>query len=142
VRIEGEGTTILQAVFAVGWYDAVRENLFHPPYFPPTSADLGNVSVQVLTWGPHSQWASIRQLYPFMIVCARRHVLIQSPYFVLDAAIAEALRSAALAGVDVNGHAERATVRRPGPGVGGQHVHPGPRTSTSAASASTTSWMR
>jgi cardiolipin synthase len=36
-----------------------------------------------------------------MIVTAQRHVYLQSPYFVLDASIAEALRSAALSGVDV-----------------------------------------
>jgi cardiolipin synthase len=101
VRIEGEGATILQAVFAVDWYNAVQENLFRPEYFPPIAADVGDVSVQILTSGPDSQWASIRQLYAFMIVCAQRHVVIQSPYFVLDASIAEALRSAALAGVDV-----------------------------------------
>ncbi len=29
-----------------------------------------------------SEWASIRQLYASMIVCAQRHVMIQSPYFI------------------------------------------------------------
>jgi phosphatidylserine/phosphatidylglycerophosphate/cardiolipin synthase-like enzyme len=36
-----------------------------------------------------------------MIVTAQRHVFVQSPYFVLDADIAEALRAAALSGVEV-----------------------------------------
>src|SRR5512132_3511172 len=36
-----------------------------------------------------------------MIVTAQRHVFLQSPYFVLDASIAEALKSAAMSGVDV-----------------------------------------
>ena len=36
-----------------------------------------------------------------MIVRAQRHVFLQSPYFILDASIAEALKSAALSGVDV-----------------------------------------
>lgn len=56
---------------------------------------------EILTSGPDSQWAAIRQLYFSMIVSAQRHFFLQSPYFILDASLAEALRSAALAGVDV-----------------------------------------
>jgi cardiolipin synthase len=36
-----------------------------------------------------------------MIVSAQRHVYIQSPFFIPDATIAEALREAALSGIDV-----------------------------------------
>jgi cardiolipin synthase len=36
-----------------------------------------------------------------MITTAQRRVVLQSPYFVLDASIAEALKAAALAGVEV-----------------------------------------
>jgi cardiolipin synthase len=36
-----------------------------------------------------------------MIVSAQRHVYLQSPFFIPDATIAEALRAAALSGVDV-----------------------------------------
>jgi cardiolipin synthase len=61
----------------------------------------GEVPVQILTSGPDSQWAAIRQLYAFMIASAQRHVFLQSPFFIPDATIAEALRAAALAGIDV-----------------------------------------
>ena len=37
-----------------------------------------------------------------MIVSAQRHVFLQSPDGILDASMAEALTSAALAGIDVN----------------------------------------
>ena len=57
--------------------------------------------MQILTSGPDSQWAAIRQLYAFMITSAKQHVFIQSPFFIPDATIAEALMSAALSGVDV-----------------------------------------
>ena len=50
---------------------------------------------------PDSQWAAIRQLYFAMIVSAQRHVFLQQPYFIPDASIAEALKSAALSGIDV-----------------------------------------
>lgn len=103
VRIAGKGAAILQNVFMVDWYNAVRENLFFPAYFPAVASEIAeaDVPVQILTSGPDSQWAGIRQLYFFMIVTAQRHVYLQSPYFVLDASIGEALTSAALSGVDV-----------------------------------------
>jgi cardiolipin synthase len=104
LRIVGEGAAALQAVFMVDWFNAVRENLFSRTYFPdpkPTSEPERDVPVQILTSGPDSQWAAIRQLYFFLIVSAQRHVFLQSPYFIPDATLAEALKSAALSGVDV-----------------------------------------
>ena len=103
LRIVGQSAALLQAVFMVDWYNAVKENLFSAAYFPAdaTAPMNGDVPVQILTSGPDSQWAAIRQLYALMIVSAKRHVRIQSPFFIPDATIAEALRTAALAGVDV-----------------------------------------
>jgi len=103
VRIVGEGAALLQAVFMVDWYNAVKENLFSAAYFPveATESSAGDVPVQILTSGPDSQWAAIRQLYAFMIVSAQRHVCMQSPYFILDASLAEALTTAAMSGVDI-----------------------------------------
>jgi cardiolipin synthase len=103
LRIIGECAALLQAVFMVDWYNAVRENLFAAAYFPTSAMEPanGDVPVQILTSGPDSQWAAIRQLYSFMIVSAKQHVFIQSPFFIPDATIAEALMFAALSGVDV-----------------------------------------
>jgi cardiolipin synthase A/B len=102
LRVVGEGAALLQTVFMVDWFNAVRENLFSPAYLPAVPAEAsGDVPMQILTSGPDSQWAAIRQLYFAMIVSARRHVFLQSPYFVLDASLAEALSAAALAGTDV-----------------------------------------
>lgn len=103
VRIMGEAAAVLQTVFSVDWYNAVREDLFSPAYFPTVATEPaeGDVPVQILTSGPDSQWAGIRQLYFAMIVSAQRHVYLQSPYFILDASIAEALKAAAMSGVDV-----------------------------------------
>ena len=103
VRVVGEGAAALQTVFMVDWHNAVRENLFDARYYPAEATEPagGEVPVQILTSGPDSQWAAIRQLYFSMIVTAQRHVFLQSPYFVPDASIAEALKSAALSGIDV-----------------------------------------
>jgi cardiolipin synthase len=104
LRLRGDGAAVLQSVFAVDWYNAVGENIFCNPYFPSGAQGVASeeeVPVQILTSGPDSQWAAIRQLYAFMIVSAQRHVFLQSPFFIPDATLADALKSAALAGVDV-----------------------------------------
>ena len=103
VRLVGESVAILQAVFMVDWYNAVGENLFQVKHFPTDAAEPveSNIPVQILTSGPDSQWAAIRQLYAVMVVSARQHVYLQSPFFLPDATLAEALTTAALSGIDV-----------------------------------------
>jgi cardiolipin synthase len=103
VRLVGESAAVLQAVFMVDWYNAVKENLFYAQYFPSDANEQveSAIPVQILTSGPDSQWAAIRQLYALMIVSAQRHVYLQSPFFIPDASIADALRAAALSGADV-----------------------------------------
>lgn len=102
VRVVGEAAAVLQTVFMVDWYNAVKENLFDRAYFTTSAVPTErNVPVQIITSGPDSQWSAIRQLYFAMITSAQRHVYIQSPYFILDSTIAEALAAAALAGIQV-----------------------------------------
>jgi cardiolipin synthase len=103
VRLMGQSVAVLQAVFVVDWYNAVREDLFDGKYFPAEAIDPaeGDIPVQILPSGPDSQWGAIKELYAFMIVSAQQHVYIQSPFFIPDATLAAALRAAALSGVDV-----------------------------------------
>jgi cardiolipin synthase len=111
VRIEGEGAAVLQAVFLIDWYNATGEDIFSAAHFPllrpdgqamiATDGENAYEPLQILTSGPDSEWRAIRQLYFAMIVSAQHRVRLQSPFFILDASITEALTSAALAGVDV-----------------------------------------
>lgn len=103
IRVEGSAVTLLQAVFAVDWHNATGEYVFRPEAFPPPPARLENarLPVQMTLSGPDSQWQAIRQLYFSMITTARKRVYMQSPFFILDPSIAEALKAAALSGVDV-----------------------------------------
>jgi cardiolipin synthase len=103
VRFVGTAAVVLQAVFAVDWKNAVGEDLFHAKHFPhvPDDTSEDDIPVQITVSGPDSRWRAIRQLYFAMIVSARRHVYIQSAFFVLDETIGEALKAAALSGVDV-----------------------------------------
>jgi cardiolipin synthase len=103
LRIVGSAALVLQAVFAVDWANAVDENLMVPEHFPEVSPDTSeeDVPVQITVSGPDSRWRAIRQLYFALINSAREHVYIQSPFFILDATISEALKASALSGVDV-----------------------------------------
>lgn len=100
-RVTGEAVAILQAVFATMWRNTTGEDLFQSEYFPEIAAHTGGVPIQVVDAGPDSQWEAIRQSYLAMIALARHHVYIQSPFLILDTSVAEAMKTAALSGLDV-----------------------------------------
>lgn len=103
IRIHGASAQALQIAFFTAWDNSKVESLPDKlPYFPDLSGEeLDLLPVQITMSGPDSQWHAIRQLYFHLITSARKHVYIQSPFFIPDETIAEAMRSAALAGVDV-----------------------------------------
>lgn len=102
LRIEGEAARVLQSIFATSWYNTTAERLNDTAYFPaPTHCCDDYLPIQITTSGPDSQWAAIRQLYFQMITSAEHHIYIQSPFFIPDDSILEALKAAALAGIDV-----------------------------------------
>jgi cardiolipin synthase len=83
------------------WYNTTGENLFADPFFPEVHDPDGRVPIQVVSAGPDSRWEAIRQSYLAMIALARHHVYLQSPFLILDTSVAEAMKAAALAGLDV-----------------------------------------
>ncbi len=72
--------------------------VYIPAQFPPCE----NKHIQVTASGPDSQWESIKQLYFLLISSAERSVFVQTPYFIPDASIVMALKTAALSGIDVH----------------------------------------
>jgi cardiolipin synthase A/B len=100
-RIAGEAVPILQSVFATMWHNSTGENIFMERYFPDVHQDVPDVPVQVVSAGPDSRWQAIRQSYLAMIAVAEHHVYLQSPFLILDSSVAEAMTTAALAGIDV-----------------------------------------
>lgn len=103
LRIHGEGALALQTVFLGAWYNTTGEALPDRGAFLPSLKNSVNtfLPVQITASGPDSQWGGLRQLMFYLIVSARSHVYIQSPFFIPDEPIAEAMRAAALSGVDV-----------------------------------------
>jgi cardiolipin synthase A/B len=100
-RVSGEAVPILQGVFATMWQNTTGESLFDEAFFPRVAAHEGTVAVQVVNAGPDSRWEAIRHSYLAMIALARHHIYLQSPFLILDTSVAEAMKTAALAGLDV-----------------------------------------
>ena len=102
LRMVGEAATALQASFTLSWFNTTGQKLTDAAYFPPMIEEVDTfMPVQITQSGPDSQWAALRQLYAFMMVSADEKVYLQSPFFIPDESIMEALKAAALSGVEV-----------------------------------------
>jgi len=101
LKLEGEAVYSLQVVFMLNWYFVSKSSLdFSLQYFPDMEVD-GHQCVQLAASGPDSDWASIMQAIFVAISTARSQVLITTPYFIPNEPILEALKTAALGGVDI-----------------------------------------
>lgn len=102
LRLTGEAALALQASFAISWLNTTGEKIVDPAYYPPVSPGSQPFTpVQLTQSGPDSQWKAMQQLYFFMIMSAREKCYIQSPFFIPDESLLEAIKAAALSGVDV-----------------------------------------
>ncbi len=100
LRIVGEAALALQTSFVISWYNTTGQKVTGQKYYPPVET-RNFLPVQIVQGGPDSQWQAIRQVYFQMITAAEDKIYMQSPFFVPDESILEALKAAALAGVDV-----------------------------------------
>lgn len=103
VRLTGPLVAELQRTFAERWYRVTGEKLFSAAYVhdPGVAEDETPVWSQLTTSGPESELEAIRNVFLLAIMSARRTLRIQSPYFVPDEPIEQALIAQSLAGVDV-----------------------------------------
>lgn len=101
--IEGSAVTSLAVRFVLDWNYAAKENLFLEDriFQIPTYIRSGRDPVQIISSGPDSQSQLVRNNYLRMIHMAKRRVYIQTPYFIPDEDILEALKIAAKSGIDV-----------------------------------------
>ena len=103
LRIEGAAVTALAVRFVLDWNYAAKENLFLEDrlFEIPEYEKEGNDPVQIISSGPDSHTKTIHDNYLRLIHKAKDHVYIQTPYFIPDASILDALKIAAKSGVDV-----------------------------------------
>jgi len=103
LRIRGNAVHPLTLRFVLDWnFARVKKPLIiSGGLFPENNVEPGRSALQILCSGPDTDWPSIQYAYLKMINGAKSQILIQSPYFVPDDSVFEALRLAALSGVDV-----------------------------------------
>ncbi len=103
ICIEGSAVTSLAVRFVLDWNYAARENLFLEDrlFEIPTYVRGGRDPVQIISSGPDSSSQEIRDNYMRLIHMARKNIYIQTPYFIPDNDIRDALVIAAKSGIDV-----------------------------------------
>ena len=101
--IEGAAVTSLAVRFVLDWNYAAKENLFQEDtlFEIPKYEREGRDPVQIISSGPDSQIKTIHDNYLRLIHSAKDHVYLQTPYFIPDDSILDALKIAARSGVDV-----------------------------------------
>lgn len=108
LKLYGEAVISLQLRFALDWNYAVKENLFKDHSYFEDMNWIGQgagfdqmVGIQIITSGPDTSARQIRDNYLELFHRAKRHIFIQTPYFVPDDAVLSALKISARSGVDV-----------------------------------------
>ena len=95
--------TSLAVRFVLDWNYAAKENLFLEDtlFEIPQYVRNGRDPIQIISSGPDSQIKTIHDNYLRLIHSAKDHVYIQTPYFIPDESILDALKIAARSGIDV-----------------------------------------
>nr|WP_275584057.1 cardiolipin synthase [Solibacillus kalamii] len=102
LRIEGSAVHPLQTRFILDWNQASAKNdiCYAERYFP-IIPQKGTAALQIISSGPDTEWEVIKNNYLHLITNAKKYVYIQSPYFIPDESFFDAIRIAALSGLDV-----------------------------------------
>lgn len=102
IRIVGEAVHPIQTRFILDWNQAsYRYDINYSPRYFQDPISSGDVGLQIVTSGPDSEWEQIKNGYIKMISLAKETIFIQTPYFIPDSSLLDALRIACLCGVDV-----------------------------------------
>ncbi len=105
LRLTGGAVNALQRAFLVDWYFVDRTLLSDRKFYPQHANVAGftpnNCLVQVVASGPVTPYPEIMQGFVRIITDARRYLYLETPYFLPNDPVLFALKTVALAGVDV-----------------------------------------
>ena len=101
LRIVGESVRSIQTRFILDWNQASKHQLilYDQAYY--RAEPQGNVGMQIVSSGPDSDWEQIKYGYIKLLMEAEDYVYIQTPYFIPDESLADAVKIAVLSGIDV-----------------------------------------
>ena len=102
LRIEGYAVQQMQAHFMMDWNLAspakIHRNMNELFQAAP---DCGQADIQIVSSGPDQAIEQIKNAYIKMINSAKESIYIQTPYFIPDESLLNALKLAVLSGIDV-----------------------------------------
>lgn len=101
IKITGSAVYDMQARFILDWRSASKEDLDIALGYYCEPISVGECGIQIVSSGPDSIHEQIKMGYLKMISSAKESIFIQTPYFVPDDSIQEALKMACLSGIDV-----------------------------------------
>ena len=107
VRMTGRATSILDSYFMNDWLCGTTNKIFNEtiPYLkkikPLSYKNTDNIC-QFVIGGVDNDLESVKMCYLSMIRSAKSKICIQSPYFIPDVSILDALKTALATGVEIN----------------------------------------
>lgn len=103
LRIVGAAVMSLQIRFLLDWRTASKNEVENSSkYVNIPKISKGHAGIQIVDSGPDNINEQIKQGYLKMIYGAKKYIYIQTPYFVPDESIMDALKIAASSGVNVH----------------------------------------
>ena len=101
LRIHGNAVWALKTRFLKDWYYASGDNSSTDSIITREIKSQGSTGIQIISSGPDTQVEHIKLAFIRMIATAKESILIQSPYFIPDESVRDALITAMLSGVKV-----------------------------------------
>ncbi len=108
LQLSGNIVYALQRAFLIDWYFVDHTLITNREYYPqgqehqsPLTINHSPALMQVVTSSPTSSWPDIEQGYVRILHEAKQYVYMETPYFLPTEPILFAMRTAAIAGVDV-----------------------------------------
>lgn len=101
LKLLGDSVISLQIRFFLDWRHASKQLLEISTAYIKESPVVGDIGIQIVSSGPDSIHQQIKQGLIKMINKAKCYIYIQTPYFIPDESILEAIRIASVSGVDV-----------------------------------------
>ncbi|OEF96600.1 cardiolipin synthase [Desulfuribacillus alkaliarsenatis] len=100
LKIVGEAVAHLEQRFLLDWRHATKAEI-SLDVTPKPLHQFGKMGIQIVSSGPDSDVEQIKLGYIKMILSAKKYIYIQTPYFIPDESLLDALKIAALSGVDI-----------------------------------------
>ena len=100
MQVEGKAVYGLQTAFLTDWYATDHSMITSSRYYPEMKG-VGSSLMQIVTSDPIGEWHDVMQGLMIAITSAKEYFYVQSPYLLPTEPILLALKTAALAGVDV-----------------------------------------